>query len=68
MGKSSSRKIVVSKDGPYIVSGNVPLAVQTITPNREGLSWDWKEGKRIETKGGVQSLQVRSFEEQAVLR
>jgi hypothetical protein len=40
MGKSSSRKIVVSKDGPYIVSGNVPLAVQTITPNREGLSWD----------------------------
>jgi CDGSH-type Zn-finger protein len=50
MGKSSSRKIVVSKDGPYIVSGNVPLAIQTITPNREGLSWDWKEGKRIETK------------------
>jgi CDGSH-type Zn-finger protein len=47
--KSSARKIVVSKDGPYIVSGNVPLAIQVITPNREGLSWDWKEGKNFGT-------------------
>src|SRR5260370_21307801 len=50
MGKSSGKKIVVSKDGPYVVSGNVPLAIQIITPNKEGLSWDWKEGKTIETK------------------
>jgi CDGSH-type Zn-finger protein len=49
MGKSSGKKIVVSKDGPYIVSGSVPLAIQIITPNKEGLSWDWKEGKTIET-------------------
>src|SRR5713226_3430461 len=48
--KSSAGKIIVSKDGPYIVSGDVPLAIQTITPNREGLSWDWKEGRKIETK------------------
>jgi CDGSH-type Zn-finger protein len=47
--KSSAGKIVVSNDGPYIVSGNVPLAIQVITPNREGLSWDWKEGKNFET-------------------
>jgi len=47
--KSSAGKIVVSKDGPYIVSGNVPLAIQVITPNREGLSWDWKEGKNFGT-------------------
>jgi CDGSH-type Zn-finger protein len=38
-------KIVVSKDGPYVVSGNVPLSVQTITPNEEGDSWNWKEAK-----------------------
>ena len=43
-------KIVVSKDGPYIVSGNVPLSMQIITPNKEGLSWDWKEAKTFETK------------------
>jgi CDGSH-type Zn-finger protein len=49
MGKSSEKKIVVSKDGPDIVSGSVPLAIQTIKPNREGLSWDWKKGKTFET-------------------
>ncbi|TMI14043.1 hypothetical protein E6H33_09330 [Candidatus Bathyarchaeota archaeon] len=41
--------MVVSEDGPYIVSRNVPLAIQIITPNKEALSWDWKEGKTIET-------------------
>jgi len=43
------KKIVVSKDGPYIVTGNVPLAVQIIAPNREGFSWDWKQGRKFET-------------------
>jgi CDGSH-type Zn-finger protein len=43
-------KIVVSKDGPYLVSGKVPLKMQIITPNREGLSWDWKQAKSFETK------------------
>lgn len=43
-------KIVVSKDGPYIVSGKIPLSMQIITPNEEGLSWDWKEAKSFETK------------------
>src|SRR5260370_3948238 len=47
--KSSAGKIVVSKDGPYIVSGNVPLAIHVITPNRQGLSCDWKYGKNFET-------------------
>ena len=35
--------IVVSKDGPYVVSGGVPLALQKIVPNEEGYSWDWSE-------------------------
>lgn len=43
-------KIVVSKDGPYIVSGGVPLNMQIIIPNKDGLSWDWKEAKSYETK------------------
>jgi CDGSH-type Zn-finger protein len=50
VGKTSARKIVVSKDGPYIVSGDVPLSMQIITPNKEGFSWEWKEGKTFETK------------------
>lgn len=51
MSKASGKKIIVSKDGPYIVSGNVPLTIQTITPNTEGFSWDWKKGKTFETNG-----------------
>lgn len=51
MGDSEEKmKIVVSENGPYIVSGNVPLSIQVITPNKEGLSWDWKEGKSFEAK------------------
>ncbi len=42
---SRVQKIVIAEDGPYIVSGSVRLAVQVITPNEEGLSWDWVEGK-----------------------
>jgi CDGSH-type Zn-finger protein len=42
-------KIVVTKDGPYLVTGRVPLAVQTIEPNPEGFSWEWREGKTFPT-------------------
>ena len=50
MGKSSPKKVVVSRDGPYKVSGGAPLSMQIITPNREGLSWDWKKAKDFEAK------------------
>jgi CDGSH-type Zn-finger protein len=47
---SIEKKIVISKDGPYVVSGNLPLVVQIISPNNEGFSWDWKQGKTFDTK------------------
>ncbi len=57
MAKSKKEmKIVVSKDGPYVVSGGVPLDVQIINPNREGLSWEWKKAKEFETKTSEYSL------------
>lgn len=40
-----SHKITISKNGPYIVSGGVPLAVQTIGANEKGESAEWVEGK-----------------------
>ncbi len=43
-------KILVSKNGPYIVTGNLPLSIQVITSNREGFSWDWVEGKKFDTE------------------
>lgn len=57
MAKSNQgMKIVVSKDGPYLVSGNIPLDMQIISPNKEGLSWDWKKGKEFDAKGSEYSL------------
>ena len=52
MAKNNS-KIVVSKDGPYVVSGSVPIQIQTITPNKEGFSWDWVAGKTFPTEAEV---------------
>jgi CDGSH-type Zn-finger protein len=44
---ASDPKIVVSENGPYLVTGSVPLRVQTITPNQERLSWEWTEGREF---------------------
>jgi len=33
MTKPSEGKIVVSKDGPYVVSGEIPLTMEIIEPN-----------------------------------
>lgn len=46
-------RIVVSKNGPYVVSGAVPIQIQTITPNKEGMSWDWIPGKSFPTEEEV---------------
>ena len=44
--------IVVSKDGPYLVSGDVPMAEQTIVTDEEGVSVAWRRGRRYESKDG----------------
>jgi CDGSH-type Zn-finger protein len=45
---SESRpKVLVLKDGPYEVHGEVPLSRQTIVSNAEGESLDWKEGEHL---------------------
>jgi len=49
-GNPPEKKIVVSKNGPYLVSGGIPLSIQTITPNKEGFSWDWVEGKIFDSE------------------
>ncbi len=45
MAEEAPMKIVVHPHGPYRVVGGVPLAVQRISPNRRGESWDWVEGR-----------------------
>jgi CDGSH-type Zn-finger protein len=40
-------KVVVTKDGPYMVSGSVPLAKQTIVSDAAGDSQDWRAGEAL---------------------
>jgi CDGSH-type Zn-finger protein len=43
-------KITVTKDGPYLVEGGVPMARQTIVSDAEGESREWREGAQFETQ------------------
>jgi CDGSH-type Zn-finger protein len=52
MAKDTAKppSIVITANGPYLVSGGVPLDVQTITPNDEGGSWTWTTGRSFDAK------------------
>jgi CDGSH-type Zn-finger protein len=43
--KNDKRRIKVNEDGPYTVSGGIPLVDQILVPDSEGLSKGWKVGK-----------------------
>ena len=47
----TSPKIKVIKNGPYMVSGDVPLSKQLIISQPDGTSTGWEEGKQFEEKG-----------------
>ncbi|MCX5701851.1 MAG: CDGSH iron-sulfur domain-containing protein [Candidatus Omnitrophica bacterium] len=46
MGKKINCKIIVSKNGPYLVSGRVPLDKQIIKIGVDGEPAEWGQGKR----------------------
>jgi CDGSH-type Zn-finger protein len=48
MDAAEGVKITVSKDGPYLVQGSVPIARQTIVADAHGDSLDWSEGETFE--------------------
>jgi CDGSH-type Zn-finger protein len=55
MTKSSSRpQVVISNNGPYLVSGDVPLAKQTIVTDREGESQQWRQGDAFPAQDSYQ--------------
>ena len=43
-------RVAVTKDGPYVVSGDVPLMKQTIDVDAEGGSEKWIQGKQFVTE------------------
>lgn len=45
MEKDINKKIVIVKDGPYLVSGNTPLDKETILADENGCSSKWEKGK-----------------------
>jgi hypothetical protein len=46
----SNACVAVSENGPYIITGDVPLAEQTIGADAEGGSETWKEGESFPYK------------------
>lgn len=48
--QENSMKITVTKDGPYLVSGKVPLIVSEIDHDEEGQCKGWREIKRFPVK------------------
>ena len=43
-------RIRTSKNGPYLVSGGIPLAKQIIGIDAAGYSYEWREGKKYPSK------------------
>jgi CDGSH-type Zn-finger protein len=43
-------QVKVAKDGPYLVSGNVPLSEEIIVVDKEGEPLSWKKGKSFPQK------------------
>jgi CDGSH-type Zn-finger protein len=43
--KNDKMKIKVNEDGPYTISGGVPMSDQILVPDAEGLSVRWHKGK-----------------------
>lgn len=46
---SVEKKIIVSKNGPYLISGSISIGSQSIKTNKKGESVEWHEGDDIST-------------------
>jgi CDGSH-type Zn-finger protein len=51
MEPKNVQKIKVSKNGPYLVSGRIPIRKQVITPDSEGTPVEWRAGTKYPPQG-----------------
>jgi CDGSH-type Zn-finger protein len=51
--KNDTPKVMVQKDGPYEIRGDLPMAQQTIVTDAKGLSVEWKEGAPVQVPDGA---------------
>ena len=49
MKLNSKGKIKITKDGPYLVSGNLPLKKEIIIAGIDGIPEKWQDGEKFET-------------------
>lgn len=42
--RQSKFRIKVTTDGPYIITGKIPMSKQVIIPDQQGYSYKWEEG------------------------
>ena len=66
--KKNAPRIKVTKDGPYIVSGNVPLTEERIVLGPDGEPAKWDKGPSLPASGDLCPMPVRRVEAHAVLR
>ena len=66
-GRQGDARIQVSENGPYIVSGWIPLIKLTISTDVEGYPRSYVVGG-IPSQRNVCSVPVREVQEQAILR
>lgn len=50
MRPAAGKRISVTKNGPYVVRGGVPLSVETIVTDKDGESERWGHGREYETR------------------
>lgn len=48
--RNDKEMIIVSRNGPYLVSGQVPIFEQVIMADAEGTAVEWREGKKYQYK------------------
>lgn len=46
MNKNNQKKVMITKNGPYFVSGNLPLAKEIIMPDENGDPIEWVKGDK----------------------
>ena len=49
MNERGSMRVNITRNGPYVITGGVPLAEQVIETDAEGQSREWRQGRAFET-------------------
>jgi len=48
IGQATNEQCIkITKDGPYLVYGGIPITIEVIGVNSQGGSWEWKTGRSI---------------------